>query len=89
MIGPRNWNNVLIATKIKAGEILIGIEKRQTIPSGVFGSVMDGDLSAYLIGGIRYTDKRGRPRETSFCRQFNRETLKFERVETLDYEYED
>ena len=48
-----------------------------------------GNVPLFITGAIRYMDELECVRMTGFCRRFNPKTLRFEKVEDDDYEYED
>lgn len=87
---PQWKNDLLGETEVPVGDPLVGISpKTLRLKDYEFRGVVQGRLFAYIIGGIRYKDGNGVPYETAFCRRFNPDTNRFERVENSDYEYED
>ena len=85
-------------------EIAGGESRRMSIPCKVFtdqdwaritshgkdyGLSDATDLDAYVVGVLKYKDRVGLERQTSICRKFDREELRFLPGSDPDYEYED
>ena len=89
-IEPQWKNDLSGGTEVPVGEPFVGVPiQTLKLKDYEFRGVMQRRLFAYLIGGVRYKDGNGVPYETAFCRRFNTDTMRFDTVESSDYEYED
>ena len=76
-------------TKIEVGKKVIRNTNKMQVESAVFRAWKDGKVAFHAMGGVRYKDTLGSIRETIFCRDLDRDTMRFISTNNSDQNYED
>ena len=75
--------------QLEGGESRIETTRIERLDPNLIIKLINGDVSFYVIGVLRYEDSFGVKRKTGYCQKFNPDTGRFEPEKDPNYEYTD